>query len=66
MKKTYISTEEIIKRGNELNKKHRAYKKAEPKDKPDRWKEFYEAWQKYRSEVNAYVKTYPLDISDSL
>lgn len=66
MNKTYISTKEIIEKGIILNEKHNAYKNAHGKDKTDKWKEFFEAWQIYRAEVNAYVKTNPIDVSDSL
>ena len=62
----YITTQEIIEKGYDLNLKHKEYLNSSGKDRKDKWHEFYEAWQIYRAEVNAYVKTNPIDISDSL
>ena len=62
----YITTQEIIEKGFELNKKHAEYKNATDKDKKKKWQDFYTASQEYRSEVSEYVRNNPADISDSL
>lgn len=64
--KHYISTKEIIDKGSILNEKHKEYLNAKGEEKSIKWKEFYEVWQNYRAEVNAYVKTNPIDISEAL
>lgn len=66
MSSKYITTPEIIEKGFVLNEKHRAYLNADEKERPDRWKEFYAEWQEYRAEVQAYIKTNPIDVSDAL
>lgn len=62
----YITTKDIIEKGNILNEKHAEYKEATGKEKVKKWQEFYSAWQEYRTEVQAYVRTKPIDISDTL
>lgn len=62
----YITTQEIIEKGNELNIKHQEYKNSTGKERQIKWQEFYSAWQDYRIQVQAYIKTNPIDISDSL
>lgn len=64
--KHMLTTKEIIEKGDELNRIHSEYKNATPKEKPEKWQNFYDAWMKYRADVNDYVKTIPTDISDSL
>ncbi len=64
--KRYISTNEIIEKGNELNKLHAAYKDSTPKEKASRWQESFAAWTEYQHIVHCYIETKPADISDLL
>ena len=66
MSKQHISTKEIIERGNALNAIHSEYMNASGKEKSQKRQEFYEEWQKYRSDVQTYIGANPADISEAL
>ena len=66
MSKEYISTKEIIERGNALNDLYSAYMNASGKDKSQKRHIFYDALNKYREDVHTYIGANPVDISEAL
>lgn len=66
MSKEYISTKEIIERGNALNDLHAAYMNASGNDKSQKRHIFNDALQKYRKDVQTYIGANPADITEAL
>ena len=66
--KKYLTTTEILEKGNELNRVYADYKQAEkPRDKKSKWRAFYEAAEQYRQDFAEYLRTAnPADISKTL
>lgn len=61
-----FSTDEIIEKGNELNKIYRGYKNSTGIDKELKWMEFLAASDEYRKDVHAYICSNPTDIARCL
>lgn len=61
-----LTTQYIIEKGYELNNKHSEYKNSSGKTKAEKWKEYITSCEEYRKEVKEYLKTNPIDVSDSL
>ena len=64
--KHYISTVEVIERGNQLNKLHAAYKNSCQKDKKSKWQEFLAASTEYQKLVHDCIVYNSSGISDLL
>ena len=60
----YISTQEIIEKGKEINRLHKEYKDSDFNLKLK--KEYDIALEDYRREVDLYIRTNPADISKAL
>lgn len=61
-----ISTDEIITKGNELNKIYRSYKNSTGIDKELKWMEFLAASDEYRKDVHVYINSNPVDVARCL
>ena len=60
------ATDEIIAKGNELNKVYQSYKNSRPEEKKSKWQEFLVASDEYRKDVRRYISGNPADIARCL